>query len=149
MKLDTPKAATEHRWFGRLVAAAFLLPVAVIVVPGNALTTPWSAGNDTQGYVLLAQNLVSGSGYTYAHEPGAFLAPGYIETNSSTRLALGSEVEMNRRAWHTAPQSWSQIRNRFSPPAHCRFGSGRRWIALCEGYRASRKLAWLRLEAGL
>lgn len=77
MSPDGPDNLIKHRWFGFLVVAALIFRLAVILVPGNSLDTPWSAGNDTQGYVLLAQNLVAGSGYTYAGEPTAFRAPGY------------------------------------------------------------------------
>lgn len=67
----------KRQFFVLLVVGAVFFRIAVISVPGNALNTPWSAGNDTQGYILLAHNLVAGSGFTYAGEPSAFRAPGY------------------------------------------------------------------------
>src|SRR5690348_4789713 len=51
--------------------------LAFIAISGNALQTPWSGGSDTGAYVLLAQNLLGGKGYTYAGQPTAFRPPGY------------------------------------------------------------------------
>lgn len=60
-----------------LVMAGVLGRLAFIAIPGNALQTPWSGGSDTGAYVLLAQNLLGGKGYTYAGLPTAFRPPGY------------------------------------------------------------------------
>lgn len=60
-----------------LVMAGVLGRLAFIAIPGNALQTPWSGGSDTGAYVLLAQNLLNGKGYTYAGLPTAFRPPGY------------------------------------------------------------------------
>lgn len=60
-----------------LVTAGVLGRLAFVAVSGNALQTPWSGGSDTGAYVLLAQNLIGGKGYTYAGQPTAFRPPGY------------------------------------------------------------------------
>lgn len=56
---------------------AILAHLAVMVVAGNRINTPWSAGGDTGAYVGIAQNLIAGDGYTLAHEPTAFRPPLY------------------------------------------------------------------------
>ena len=60
-----------------LVILALVLRIALVWIPGSSVRTPWSGGGDMDAYVLLAHNLVSGNGYTYAHFPTAFRAPGY------------------------------------------------------------------------
>jgi 4-amino-4-deoxy-L-arabinose transferase-like glycosyltransferase len=60
-----------------LIALGVLLRVTIVALPGNQLRAPWSGGGDAPRYVLLAQNLVSGKGFTYALQPTALRAPGY------------------------------------------------------------------------
>jgi 4-amino-4-deoxy-L-arabinose transferase-like glycosyltransferase len=60
-----------------LVIAGVLGRLVFVAIPGNALQSPWSGGSDTGAYVLLAQNLLGGKGYTYAGQPTAFRPPGY------------------------------------------------------------------------
>ena len=71
------KSLLFSRGFLVLVMAGVLGRLAFIAIPGNALQTPWSGGSDTGAYVLLAQNLLGGEGYTYAGQPTAFRPPGY------------------------------------------------------------------------
>lgn len=59
------------------IIAAILAHVAIIVFARNRINTPWSGGGDTREYVEIAQNIVAGDGYTFAHEPTAFRAPLY------------------------------------------------------------------------
>ncbi|MGH9682896.1 MAG: glycosyltransferase family 39 protein [Candidatus Acidiferrales bacterium] len=65
--------------YGFLIIAAIgiLLRVAVTIAAGNAPRTPWGGGGDTPGYILLAQNLIAGKGYTYAGMPTAYRPPFY------------------------------------------------------------------------
>jgi 4-amino-4-deoxy-L-arabinose transferase-like glycosyltransferase len=67
----------SERLYLPLVAVAVAIRVAIALVPGNSVKTPWSGGGDMDAYVLLARNLVSGNGYTYAQMPTAFRMPGY------------------------------------------------------------------------
>lgn len=60
-----------------LTALALAIRIAIMWIPGNSVKTPWSGGGDMEAYVLLAKNLVTGRGYTYAYLPTAFRAPGY------------------------------------------------------------------------
>src|SRR5580700_8057979 len=60
-----------------LLTLALILRIAIVWIPGNSLRTLWSGGGDMDAYMLLAHNLVSGNGYTYAHFPTAFRVPGY------------------------------------------------------------------------
>jgi 4-amino-4-deoxy-L-arabinose transferase-like glycosyltransferase len=41
------------------------------------MIAPWSGGGDTLAYVTLAQNVVSGRGFSYANQPTALRPPGY------------------------------------------------------------------------
>ena len=66
-----------RRAFEVVIVAAILAHVGIIVVTGNRIDTPWSGGGDTHEYVEIAQNIVAGDGYTFAHEPTAFRAPLY------------------------------------------------------------------------
>lgn len=66
-----------ERLYFPLLILAIAIRIAILVIPGNSIRTPWSGGGDMDVYVLLARNLVSGQGYTYAHLPTAFRTPGY------------------------------------------------------------------------
>ncbi len=66
-----------ERLYLPLVAIALIIRVAIAVIPGNSVRTPWSGGGDMGAYVLLARNLVTGNGYTYSQMPTAFRTPGY------------------------------------------------------------------------
>jgi len=56
---------------------AFALRVAMVWIARNSVMTPWSGGGDMDAYILLARNLVTGNGYTYARVPSAWRTPGY------------------------------------------------------------------------
>lgn len=60
-----------------LAITGVLLRLAVAILAGNGMRTPWGGGGDTAAYVLLAQNILSGKGYAYAGMPTALRAPGY------------------------------------------------------------------------
>jgi len=65
-------------WLYRaLVILGILGRLAILVIPGNSITTPWSGGGDMGAYVLMGHNLASGDGYTYAHVSSAWRTPGY------------------------------------------------------------------------
>jgi 4-amino-4-deoxy-L-arabinose transferase-like glycosyltransferase len=75
------ETAPSHRkasaaWLAILVLGV-VLRIAVVALPGNQLRAPWSGGGDAPAYVLLAQNLLDGRGFTYALQPTALRAPGY------------------------------------------------------------------------
>jgi 4-amino-4-deoxy-L-arabinose transferase-like glycosyltransferase len=71
-----PKSTPGMRILWWLAAAAgVMLRVAVIAIPGSHLYPPWSGGGDAPVYVLLAQNVASGHGFTYALVPTAFRPP--------------------------------------------------------------------------
>ena len=60
-----------------IILLGVLLRVLIVVLPGDQVRAPWSGGGDAFTYVLLAQNLLSGRGLTYALQPTAMRAPGY------------------------------------------------------------------------
>jgi len=60
-----------------IVVLGLLVRIAAVALPGNQLRAPWSGGGDAPRYVLLAENLLSGKGFTYALRPTALRAPGY------------------------------------------------------------------------
>lgn len=60
-----------------LIGVGVLLRMAVVALPGNQLRAPWSGTGDAACYVLLAQNVLEGKGFTYALQPTALRAPGY------------------------------------------------------------------------
>lgn len=66
-----------RRLYGPFVVLGILTHLAIMFVPGNKIMTPWSGGGDMDAYVLLARNVVSGDGYSYAHVPSAWRTPGY------------------------------------------------------------------------
>jgi 4-amino-4-deoxy-L-arabinose transferase-like glycosyltransferase len=59
------------------VVIGILVRMAVVVFAGSGMRTPWGGGGDTPSYLLLAQNLLAGKGYTYAGLPTAVRAPAY------------------------------------------------------------------------
>ena len=59
------------------ILLGILLRILIVVLPGHQIRAPWSGGGDAFTYVLLAQNLLSGRGFTYALQPTALRAPGY------------------------------------------------------------------------
>ncbi len=104
--MDTPSfsirrttTTSRGRWQGpvwyALVVAGILAHLVFAVAPGNRLRSEWSGGGDTREYVLLAQNLNAGDGYTYAHLPTAFRAPAYP-------FLLAALMRL-------APQHWAQL----------------------------------------
>jgi 4-amino-4-deoxy-L-arabinose transferase-like glycosyltransferase len=66
-----------ERLYLPLLLLAVIIRLAIFAIGGNSVRTPWSGGGDMDAYVLLAHNLVSGQGYTYAHFPSAHRTPGY------------------------------------------------------------------------
>jgi 4-amino-4-deoxy-L-arabinose transferase-like glycosyltransferase len=76
-----PSAGADERksslWWWAAVAAGVALRVAVVVIPGSHLRSPWGGGGDAPSYVLLAKNLMEGRGFTYASIPTAFRPPLY------------------------------------------------------------------------
>ena len=81
LSAQIPEAGTKAKHndslLTALVIAGVLLRVAVAILAGNGMRTPWGGGGDTPAYVLLAQNILSGKGYAYAGMPTAMRAPGY------------------------------------------------------------------------
>lgn len=63
--------------FWVLLVLGIAVRLGVGCFAGNSVRTPWSGGGDMPAYILLATNLASGDGYTYAHMPTAFRNPGY------------------------------------------------------------------------
>jgi 4-amino-4-deoxy-L-arabinose transferase-like glycosyltransferase len=63
--------------FVGIVIVGILLRLLVVVFAGNGMRTPWGGGGDTPTYVLLAHNLITGKGFTYAGEPTALRPPAY------------------------------------------------------------------------
>ncbi len=63
-------------WLAILLFGVFLR-VLVVALPGNQVRAPWSGGGDAFTYILLAQNLLGGRGFTFAMQPTALRAPGY------------------------------------------------------------------------
>ncbi len=68
------RSRTRMLWW-LAVTAGLLLRFAIVAIPGNRLYSPWSGKGDAAAYVLLAQNLASGRGFTYASIPTAFRPP--------------------------------------------------------------------------
>lgn len=66
--------------------------ILVVALPGNALRTPWGGGGDTPAYVLLAQNLLAGKGYTYAGQPTAYRAPLYPFVLAASMKMFGAHA---------------------------------------------------------
>jgi 4-amino-4-deoxy-L-arabinose transferase-like glycosyltransferase len=81
-----------------LLVLAVLVRIAILVIPGNSVRTPWSGGGDMNAYVLLAHNLVSGDGYTYAHQPSAFRTPGYPLFLATTIELFGDHFAIAARS---------------------------------------------------
>ncbi len=79
------------------LAVAILARLVVLFIPGNSVRTPWSSGSDAAAYVLLARNLVSGDGYTYAHMPSAFRMPGYPLILAGTMELFGNHFAFAAR----------------------------------------------------
>src|SRR5271169_6298649 len=89
---------TFQKLYKPLLVLAVLLRIAILVIPGNSVRTPWSGGGDMDAYVLLARNLVSGYGYTYAHLPSAFRTPGYPLFLAATLELFGAHFVVAARA---------------------------------------------------
>ena len=78
------------RLYVPLVIVGLVAHLAILVIPGNSVTTPWSGGGDMDAYVLLAHNLVSGYGFSYAHVPSAWRTPGYPLVIAGAMEVFGS-----------------------------------------------------------
>lgn len=80
-----------------LLVIAVAIRIAIVWIPGNSIITPWSGGGDMFAYVLLARNLATGNGYTYAHMPTAFRTPGYPLFLAGTMKLFGSHFALAAR----------------------------------------------------
>ncbi|HEX4001803.1 MAG TPA: glycosyltransferase family 39 protein [Candidatus Acidoferrales bacterium] len=78
--------------FFALLALGLLLRILIVALPGNALRTPWGGGGDTPAYVLLAQNLLAGKGYTYAGLPSAYRPPAYPFLLAASMKVFGAHA---------------------------------------------------------
>lgn len=78
------------RLYSWLIVLGVLARLAILVIPGNSILTPWSGGGDEKTYVLLAQNLVAGYGFSYAHVPSAWRTPGYPLVIAGAMKVFGS-----------------------------------------------------------
>ena len=74
-----------------LVIVGIGFRIAIVVLPGNELRAPWSGGGDAPHYVLLAQNLLNGNGFTYALQPTALRAPAYTWLLAALMWTFGGE----------------------------------------------------------
>jgi hypothetical protein len=70
-------SSNRHRLWLTLVVFGVVVRLAIVIIPDNHLRAPWSGGGDAPVYVLLAQNLLQGRGFTYCLQPTALRAPGY------------------------------------------------------------------------
>jgi hypothetical protein len=68
---------TRPKAFLFLIGLGIALWVALWLVAGNGIGAPWRVGGDAPYYVLLASNIASGRGYSYAGIPSAFRSPLY------------------------------------------------------------------------
>lgn len=80
-----------EKWWLGLVLLGVALRLAIIVLPGNQIRAPWSGGGDASVYVLLAENILHGRGFTYAGQPTALRAPGYPLLLSSLMWLFGGK----------------------------------------------------------
>lgn len=76
MPSRVPVSKRYRLWLG-LIAIGVVVRLAIIIIPDNHMRAPWSGGGDAPLYVLLAQNLLQGRGFTYCLQPTALRAPGY------------------------------------------------------------------------
>jgi 4-amino-4-deoxy-L-arabinose transferase-like glycosyltransferase len=68
----------KHKWaFLLLVILGVIVRAGFVLAADSRQLTFHSGGSDAPVYVLLAENLISHKGFTYAGEPSAFRPPGY------------------------------------------------------------------------
>ncbi len=77
MKSRARRTSTDWYGLAGIVLLGLFLRIALVALPWNELTTPWSGGSDTLAYVTLAKNLLEGRGLSYGGYPSAFRPPGY------------------------------------------------------------------------
>jgi len=78
--------------FIALLLLGVIVRIFIVALPGSALRTPWGGGGDTPAYVLLAQNLLAGKGYTYAGQPTAYRAPVYPFLLAASMKVFGAHA---------------------------------------------------------
>jgi 4-amino-4-deoxy-L-arabinose transferase-like glycosyltransferase len=88
---STGKSVVRYGFAGA-VLVGIALRLLVVILGGNGIRTPWGGGGDTPTYVLLAQNLLAGKGYTYAGVPSAFRPPGYPILLAASLKIFGSDA---------------------------------------------------------
>jgi len=96
--MSTWRLALEYG-FASLAAIGVLARLVFILIPGNALRTPWSGGGDTAAYVTLAHNIVAHQGFTYAGQPTAFRPPGYPVVLAAFMKAFGRDYVLDVRVF--------------------------------------------------
>jgi len=87
-----PDLHTLSYVFWSLILLGVVVRVLVAALPGDGLRTPWGGGGDTPAYVLLAQNLVAGKGYTYAGLPTAYRPPAYPFLLAASMKVFGAHA---------------------------------------------------------
>jgi 4-amino-4-deoxy-L-arabinose transferase-like glycosyltransferase len=94
---------------------ALLLPMLIVlpwlirnevVFHGHVLFSTQSGPNAVQGVLTPEGRTQVGDTDRLINTMGWSLSQ--LETNNSSRLSLGSEAELNQRAWHTVPRLWKQ-----------------------------------------
>jgi 4-amino-4-deoxy-L-arabinose transferase-like glycosyltransferase len=66
-----------------------LARLAIVVLSGNQVTNSFSGGSDAPQYILLADNLYSGKGFSYVGQPSAFRPPIYPLILAGAHFAIG------------------------------------------------------------
>lgn len=77
LAVPADSALLRSRAFRLFSSLGIVLWVTLWLFAGNRIVTPWRVGGDAPYYVLLASNIASGRGYSYAGMPSAFRPPLY------------------------------------------------------------------------
>jgi 4-amino-4-deoxy-L-arabinose transferase-like glycosyltransferase len=82
--------AKQNRLYLLFVIVGVLIRLAFVLAANSQQPTFLSGGSDAPVYVLLAQNIVAGRGFSYAGQPSAFRPPGYPLLLAGSQLLFGS-----------------------------------------------------------
>lgn len=81
---------TQNRLYLLFVIVGVVIRLAFVLAANSEQPTFLSGGSDAPVYVLLAENMVAGLGFSYAGEPSAFRPPGYPLLLAGSQLLFGS-----------------------------------------------------------
>jgi hypothetical protein len=97
----------RNRLYLLFVIIGVVIRLAFVLAANSQQPTFLSGGSDAPVYVLLAQNILAGRGFTYTGQPSAFRPPGYPLLPAGSQVLLAATT-LPRFAFFSSGSAYSQ-----------------------------------------